>query len=185
MHVHIATFIGGVIRARHLLMRTAFCLVTQLRPVVKSSRSLQWTRCAQPVPDLSNTFPWVFFFFRLFFFLFLHNTRAFWITYSYLFSLRFLGWHLTILSRPPDMYTLYTFFPLFLQSTRFNIWTLLEIVVMSQFLEQITKNVFWHLTKPVNCVILSLMLLGAIVQNSLWNPSVSLHSMCAALFSHE
>lgn len=82
--------------------------------------------------------------------------------------------------------TLYTlFFPLFLQSTRFNIWTLLEIVVMSQFLEQITKNVFWHLTKPVNCVILSLMLLGAIVQNSLWNPSVSLHSMCAALFSHE
>lgn len=63
VHVHIATFIGGVIRARHLLMRTAFCLVTQLRPVVKSSRSLQWTRCAQPVPDLSNTFPWFFLFF--------------------------------------------------------------------------------------------------------------------------
>lgn len=169
-------------------MRTAFCLVTQLRPVVKSSRSLQWTRCAQPVPDLSNTFACFFvcfFFFRLFFFLFLHNTRAFWITYSFPFSLWFLGWHLTILSRPPDMYTLYTFSPLFLQSTRFNIWTLLEIVVMSQFLDQITKNVFWHLTKPVNCVILSLMLLGAIVQNSLWNPSVSLHSMCAALFSHE
>lgn len=70
VHVHIATFIGGVIRARHLLMRTAFCLVTQLRPVVKSSRSLQWTRCAQPVPDLSNTFACFFvFFFSPFFFL--------------------------------------------------------------------------------------------------------------------
>lgn len=101
------------------------------------------------------------------------------------FSLWFLGWHLTILSQPPDVYALYTFFPLFLQSMRFSIWTLLEIVVMSQFLEQITENVFWHLTKPVNCVILSLMLLGAVVQNSLWNPSVSLRSLCAALFSHE
>lgn len=63
--------------------------------------------------------------------------------------------------------------------------TFLPIVVMSQFLEQITGNVSWHLTKPVNCVILSPMLLGAVVQNSLWNPSASLRSLRAALFSHE
>lgn len=78
------------------------------------------------------------------------------------FPLWFLSWHLTILSQP-DLYAFTFFLPLFFFfffcKVRGSIFgPSVQIVVMSQFLEQITEDVFWHLTKPINCVILSLML---------------------------
>lgn len=104
------------------------------------------------------------------------------------FPLWFLGWHLTILSQP-DLYAFTFFLPLFffLQSTGFNIWTFCVD----------RRNVTVPGTNHWRCllafdkayqlcyIVADAFLVGTVVQNSLWKPTVSLHSPFAALFSHE
>lgn len=192
-HVHFATSIGGVpLCETFAKCALRFCLVTQLRAVVsKSSRSSYWTRCAQPpVPDLSKrvfvlpSLPQLFFI--------LISSQYSSLLDHPLISFSSFGPLVGVLqywaNESCKLYTLFLFFaPFFISFAKYGVQhsDLLPIVVMSQFLEQITGNVSWHLTKPVSCVILSPMLLGAVVQNSLWNPSASLRSLRAALFSHE
>lgn len=140
-----------------------------------SARSLK--NSFPPTPALSLSF------------LILHNTRAFWITYSFLFlfgsSVGTLQYWANRTCTPLHFSFLSFFF--FLQSTGFNIWTFCVD----------RRNVTVPGTNHWRCllafdkayqlcyIVADAFLVGTVVQNSLWKPTVSLHSPFAALFSHE